>query len=158
MDLLVLVKSMPCNMIHLLPDTIPGTAGVHKTVANELLEIKTWRLETGLGHLETGLVSCLLLEGVDDQCVVYTGCWYCSCIFRAGSRFAPSQWETALLYNDVSHCLGSSLESALILKEKGCSAVHLSYTIHVRSGYSKITKDVTVIHILNHVLDLAWPK
>ena len=32
---------------------------------------------------------------------------------RAGSRFAPSQWETALLYNDVSHWLGASLESAL---------------------------------------------
>ena len=33
--------------------------------------------------------------------------------FRADSRFAPSQWETALLCNDVSHWLGASLESAL---------------------------------------------
>ena len=33
--------------------------------------------------------------------------------FRADSRFAPSQWETALLCNDVSHWLGGSLESAL---------------------------------------------
>ena len=32
---------------------------------------------------------------------------------RAESRFAPSQWETALLCNDVSHWLGSNLESAL---------------------------------------------
>ena len=31
--------------------------------------------------------------------------------FRAYSRFAPSQWETALLCNDVSHWLGASLES-----------------------------------------------
>ena len=31
---------------------------------------------------------------------------------RADSRFAPSQWETALLCNDVSHWLGGSLESA----------------------------------------------
>ena len=30
------------------------------------------------------------------------------------SRFAPSQWETALLCNDVSHLLGTSLESALL--------------------------------------------
>ena len=30
------------------------------------------------------------------------------------SRFAPSQWETALLCNDVSHWLGASLESALL--------------------------------------------
>ena len=30
---------------------------------------------------------------------------------RADSRFAPSPWETALLCNDVSHWLGTSLES-----------------------------------------------
>ena len=33
--------------------------------------------------------------------------------FRADSRFAPSQWGTALLCNDVSHWLGASLESAI---------------------------------------------
>ena len=33
--------------------------------------------------------------------------------FRADSIFAPSQWETALLCNDVSYWLGASLESAL---------------------------------------------
>ena len=32
---------------------------------------------------------------------------------RADSRFAPSQWQTALLCNDVSHWLGTSLESTL---------------------------------------------
>ena len=32
---------------------------------------------------------------------------------RADSRFAPSQWETALLCNDVSYCLGANLEWAL---------------------------------------------
>ena len=32
---------------------------------------------------------------------------------RADSRFSSSQWETALLCNDVSHLLGASLESAL---------------------------------------------
>ena len=34
---------------------------------------------------------------------------------RADSKFVPSQWETALLYNDVSHWLGASLESALLM-------------------------------------------
>ena len=34
---------------------------------------------------------------------------------RADSRFAPSQWETALLCNDVSHWLGTNLELALYL-------------------------------------------
>ena len=32
---------------------------------------------------------------------------------RADSRFAPSQWETALQSNAVSHWLGTNLESAL---------------------------------------------
>ena len=32
---------------------------------------------------------------------------------RADSRFAPSQWETVLLCNNVSHWLDTSLESAL---------------------------------------------
>ena len=41
---------------------------------------------------------------------------YRACItFRADSRFATSQWETALLCNTVSHWLGANLESAMIL-------------------------------------------
>ena len=36
------------------------------------------------------------------------------CMRRADSRFAPSQWETALLCNDVTHWLGACLESALV--------------------------------------------
>ena len=36
------------------------------------------------------------------------------CIYyRADSRFVLSQWETALLRNDISHWLGASLQSAL---------------------------------------------
>ena len=34
-------------------------------------------------------------------------------VCRADSRFASSQWETALLCNDVSHWLDASLESAV---------------------------------------------
>ena len=34
-------------------------------------------------------------------------------IYRADSRFAPRQWETALLCNDVSHWLGANVDSAL---------------------------------------------
>ena len=33
---------------------------------------------------------------------------------RADSRFAPSEWETVLLYNDVSNWLGVNLGSALL--------------------------------------------
>ena len=37
--------------------------------------------------------------------------WY----IRADSRFAPSQWETSLQSNAVSHWLGANLESALYI-------------------------------------------
>ena len=40
--------------------------------------------------------------------------------YRADSRFAPSQWGTALLCNDVSHWLAESLESALHYLNKWC--------------------------------------
>ena len=40
--------------------------------------------------------------------------WLGGCICRTDSRFAPSQWETVLLCNDVSNWLGTNLESALI--------------------------------------------
>ena len=39
---------------------------------------------------------------------------------RADFRFGPSQWETALLCNDVSHWLGANLESLLVYHTK-CS-------------------------------------
>ena len=39
-------------------------------------------------------------------------CWH-SGSFRADSRLAPSQWETSLQSNAVSHWLGANLESAL---------------------------------------------
>ena len=38
----------------------------------------------------------------------------CSNFTKAGSRFAPSQWETSLQSNAVSHWLGANLESALL--------------------------------------------
>ena len=44
---------------------------------------------------------------------------------RADTRFAPSQWETALLCNDVSHWLGASLESALRCDSFWCNSVEL---------------------------------
>ena len=43
---------------------------------------------------------------------------------RDDSRFAPSQWETALLCNDVSHWLGASLESSLWVQWEGFGTVY----------------------------------
>ena len=39
--------------------------------------------------------------------------WLMTPTIRADSRCSPSQWETVLLCNQVSHWLGRSLESAL---------------------------------------------
>ena len=44
--------------------------------------------------------------------------------YGTDSRFAPSQWETVLLCNDVSHWLGTNPESALTYRE------HLSNSRH----------------------------
>ena len=56
---------------------------------------------------------------------------YCN---RADSRFAPSQWETALLCNGVSHWLGASLESAL-LQDSHLSHDLILYIHNYRSFY-----------------------
>ena len=40
---------------------------------------------------------------------------YCSLSGRADSRFVPSQWETSLQSNVVSHWLGAHLKSALFM-------------------------------------------
>ena len=42
-------------------------------------------------------------------------------LFRADSRLAPSQWETSLQSNTVSHWLGANLESALPLIHESLS-------------------------------------
>ena len=42
----------------------------------------------------------------------------------ADSRFAPSQWEMALLCNDISHWLGASLESALASIQRMVNSLH----------------------------------
>ena len=59
---------------------------------------------------------CILVIHLDS--VVFAGedihCGLLPVIHRADSRFAPNQWETALLCNDASHWLGASLESARI--------------------------------------------
>ena len=54
-------------------------------------------------------------------------CYHYNIILRADSRFAPSQWEMALLCNDVSHWLGANLESTLILVEKTLTESELKY-------------------------------
>ena len=58
-------------------------------------------------------------------------------VCRADYRFAPSQWETALLCNDVSHWLGASLESALCMS-------YLYENFCCMNGISIVTKTAAV--------------
>ena len=69
---------------------------------------------------------------------------------RADSRFAPSQWETSLQSNAVSHWLGTNLESVLT---------------HVAGGQISpglnISKNFHLLHIQNFIFfntDCIWFK
>ena len=55
------------------------------------------------------------------------------CLHRAASRLVPSQWETALLCNNVSHWLGASLESALPTNIRAADKELISYKTTFRS-------------------------
>ena len=57
--------------------------------------------------------------------------WLLQPCIRADYWFAPSQWETALLCNDISHRLGANLESTLcILALTGRQQTYWLYTIN----------------------------
>ena len=51
---------------------------------------------------------------------------------RADSRFVPSQWETALLCNGVSHRLGANLKSALLKHSHPSIVRFVVYRFYVR--------------------------
>ena len=54
-------------------------------------------------------------------------CWGIN--HRAVSRSAPSQWERASLCNDVSHWLGTNLESAL--NQVTCGLLHIWLEVQI---------------------------
>ena len=70
------------------------------------------------GRTTTGVHICVLWGGcgaVSSTFCRHNICEYQSISYiRFAPRFAPSQWETALLCNDVSHWLDANLESTLI--------------------------------------------
>ena len=54
-------------------------------------------------------------DNISILCIPLLSSCSSSHVYRVDSRFAPSQWETALLCNDVSHWLGANLEAVLCL-------------------------------------------
>ena len=86
-------------------------------------------------------------------CLVYWSAvhWNGSAIiFRADSRFAPSQWETALLCNAVSHWLGTSLESILVLKNQFSSLATWDVLNETNFSASKDENFVKMMTFLSH--------
>ena len=63
--------------------------------------------------------------------------------YRADSRFAPSQWEMALLCNNVSYWLGANLESAL----------HYIFTYHLTYKWHYGQEIYLSLYIMDYVVN-----
>ena len=80
---------------------------------------------------------------------------------RVDSRFAPSQWEMALLCNDISHWLGASLESALPLQIKiideifGCLSLNELQRLQQYNWIARLYHFIFRHHIMPSSV-LAW--
>ena len=79
---------------------------------------------------------------------------------RADSRFAPRQWETALLCNDVSHWLSASLGSALAIESilQVSTMEKANQTRETFTEYTVVTgvffnQDISEIGIANYSMD-----
>ena len=85
-----------------------GTSGTKKhwnATLHNITRTPTWC------SFDSWYVNCnSILWKICIPAIPFVTIWHHS---RADSRFAPSQWETALLCNDVSHWWGAGLESAL---------------------------------------------
>ena len=97
-----------------------------------------WDNNTGIQHFVYTVVSWYLLGIISRQgflflcsCMNKCTCSFFAFVFvfiicRADLRFPPSQWETSLQSNAVSHWLGANLGSALVWYQGGVSITHMS--------------------------------
>ena len=90
-------NTFPCSPIALAYYSVCHSVSLYTTMAASL-----WTLHSACAYVGHGIITCVAPRVVVERWSI-----------RAYSRFAPSQWETALLCNDVFHWLGASLESAL---------------------------------------------
>ena len=91
----------------------------------------------------------------------------CHNLMRIGvdSRFAPSQWETALLYNDVSHWLGASLELSLRISSLATSTdnpwpdfIRMQLNTFTTTVNSDILFSITLVRFQPSADDLRVPE
>ena len=101
-----------------MSDTL--STGQWNIVMSDTLSTGQWNIVMS-DTLSTGqwniVMSDTLSTGHRSIVMSYTVCWVSrvDITLRADSRFVPSQWETALLCNDIFQWLGASQESALTL-------------------------------------------
>ena len=79
---------------------------------------KAFKLFDTQGKLEKSFMT-IFADGQQDNCR-----------YRADSKFAPSQWETSLQSNALSHWLGTNLESALQGQSWGKFGLHINIDIY----------------------------
>ena len=72
----------------------------------------------------------------------------------ADFRFAPNQWETVLFCNDVSHWMGASLESALIVYSFVVGKAQILNSVNCSLKTQQIS-DKRILYLLMHP-DLKW--
>ena len=90
------------------------------------------------------LITHIMMDVITYPCCLQF-CPYCYDMFRADSRFVPSQWETTLLCNNVSHWLSASLESTLHAVMCGnlhvvmCGNLHVVRCGRVKPSYMILT-------------------
>ena len=65
-------------------------------------------------------------------------------IYRADSRIAPSQWETALQSNAVSHWLGANLKSVLHLSRETRVYINLPSLIYPNIVNTMVVDDMAM--------------
>ena len=74
-------------------------------------------------------------------------------IFRAHSRFAPSQWETSLQSNAISHWLGADLESALYIGQ-----LRAFITTHIIGFHESNNTELYILLLAKHIylIEAMW--
>ena len=83
---------------------------------------------------QTDKVKSIEAEGIITQMI---------CYIRADSMLAPSQWETPLESNDISHWLGANLESALLYNHVVLKADWFSF--RADSGFASSQRETALL-------------
>ena len=89
-----------------------------------------------------------------NSCAGDAGDLRCHRAHKADSRLAPSQWETSLQSNAVSHWLGANLESALAHYDVTVMSYQWPYQCKTQRGFSLWEYELSC----NKETSQTWPS